>query len=138
MEANQTRADYIQRVQHCQSLIASGDIYQANLSHRFSIDLNQSTGQPTQETGQALYDRLRHVNPSPFSALLATDQFTLVSSSPERLIQLQGNRASTRPIAGTRPRGRTAPEDQQFTADLLRNKKERAEHLMLVDLARND
>ncbi|MCH7615660.1 MAG: anthranilate synthase component I family protein [Nitrospinae bacterium] len=138
IEPNQTRADYIQRVQHCQSLIASGDIYQANLSHRFSIDLDQSTGQSTHEAGQVLYGRLRHVNPSPFSALLATDRFTLVSSSPERLIQLRGNRASTRPIAGTRPRGRTVPEDQQFTADLLRNKKERAEHLMLVDLARND
>ena len=138
IEANQTRSDYIQRVQHCQSLIRSGDIYQANLSHRFSIDLALCTGQSTQEAGQALYKRLRRVNPSPFSALLVTDQLTLVSSSPERLIQLRGNRASTRPIAGTRPRGRTVHEDQQFTADLLLNTKERAEHLMLVDLARND
>ncbi len=138
IEANQTQADYVRRVQHCQSLIGSGDIYQANVSHRFSIDLDQSTGQSTQETGQALYERLRRVNPSPFSAFLATDRLTLVSSSPERLIQLQGRRASTRPIAGTRPRGRTAPEDHQFTADLRMDNKERAEHLMLVDLARND
>jgi anthranilate/para-aminobenzoate synthase component I len=138
IEANQTRADYVQRVEHCQALIGAGDIYQANLSHRFSIDLDQSTGQSTQEAGQALYKKLRVVNPSPFSALLATDRLTLVSSSPERLIELRGNRASTRPIAGTRPRGQTAPEDQQLTADLLANKKERAEHLMLVDLARND
>jgi para-aminobenzoate synthetase component I len=138
IDANQTRASYVERVQHCQEFISAGDIYQANISHRFSIDLDQSTGQSTQEAGQALYAKLRQVNPSPFSALLVTDRLSLVSSSPERLIELHGNRASTRPIAGTRPRGRTAPEDQQFTADLLRNKKERAEHLMLVDLARND
>lgn len=138
IEANQTRSDYVQRVEQCQELIGSGDIYQANLSHRFAIDLDQSTGQTTQEAGRALYKKLREVNPSPFSALLATDRLTLVSSSPERLVELRGNRASTRPIAGTRPRGRTAPEDQRLTADLLANKKERAEHLMLVDLARND
>ena len=70
--------------------------------------------------------------------LLVTERLALVSSSPERLVQLRDNRASTRPIAGTRPRGLTAPEDRQFIADLLKNKKERAEHLMLVDLARND
>ncbi|MDA0738447.1 MAG: aminodeoxychorismate synthase component I [Nitrospirae bacterium] len=138
IEANQTRSDYVQRVEQCQELIGAGDIYQANLSHRFAIDLDQSTGQSTQEAGQALYKKLREVNPSPFSALLATDRLTLVSSSPERLVELRGNRASTRPIAGTRPRGRTAQEDQQLTADLLANKKERAEHLMLVDLGRND
>lgn len=138
IEAHQTREEYMHRVQHGQELIGSGDIYQANLSHRFSIDLDQSKRQLPQETGQALYNRLREVNPSPFSALLITDRLTLVSSSPERLVQLRGSHASTRPIAGTRPRGRTAPEDQQYTADLLRNKKERAEHLMLVDLARND
>ena len=137
-EANQTRADYVERVQHCQALISSGDIYQANLSHRFSINLDQSAGQSTQETGQALYSRLRQVNPSPFSALLVTERLALVSSSPERLVQLRDNRVSTRPIAGTRPRGLTAPEDRQFIADLIKNKKERAEHLMLVDLARND
>ena len=137
-EANQARADYVGRVQQCQALIGSGDIYQANLSHRFSISLDQSTGQSIQETGQALYSRLRQVNPSPFSALLVTERLALVSSSPERLVQLRDNRASTRPIAGTRPRGLTAPEDRQFIADLLKNKKERAEHLMLVDLARND
>jgi len=138
IEADQTRADYVQRVQQCQSFISAGDIYQANLSHRFSIDLDLTARQPTEDTGQALYARLRQVNPSPFSALLVTNQLTLVSSSPERLIQLRGSRASTRPIAGTRPRGRTAPEDQRLTADLLANHKERAEHLMLVDLARND
>ncbi len=138
IEANQTRSDYIQRVKQCQALIGSGDIYQANISHRFSIDLDQSTGQSTQEAGQALYKKLREVNPSPFSALLVTNRMTLVSSSPERLIELRGHRASSRPIAGTRPRGRTIPEDQELTADLLANTKERAEHLMLVDLARND
>ncbi|MDT7043241.1 anthranilate synthase component I family protein [Candidatus Nitronereus thalassa] len=138
IHANQSRADYVQRVLQCQEYIGAGDIYQANISHRFSIDLDQSTGQSTQEAGHALYAKLRKVNPSPFSALLTTDRLTLVSSSPERLIELRGNQATTRPIAGTRPRGRSSFEDQQFSADLLANKKERAEHLMLVDLARND
>jgi len=85
-----------------------------------------------------LYRKLRAVNPSPFSGLLHFDDLSLVSSSPERLVRLHGRRADTRPIAGTRPRGRDPVDDHRLVDDLLGNAKERAEHLMLVDLERND
>lgn len=81
---------------------------------------------------------MREVNPSPFAGLLAFDNMTLVSSSPERLVRLDGRRVDTRPIAGTRPRGETPAEDRRLAEDLITNPKERAEHLMLVDLERND
>jgi anthranilate/para-aminobenzoate synthase component I len=88
--------------------------------------------------GPALYARLRTVNPSPFSALFECNDLCLVSSSPERLVRLNGRLADTRPIAGTRPRGWSLPEDRRLAEELLTNQKERAEHLMLVDLERND
>jgi anthranilate/para-aminobenzoate synthase component I len=81
---------------------------------------------------------LRDINPSPFAALLEFPDVTLVGCSPERLVRLRGSDVDTRPIAGTRPRGATADEDEQLAEDLLLNDKERAEHLMLVDLERND
>jgi anthranilate/para-aminobenzoate synthase component I len=130
----QSRRDYIERVRQCQEYIRSGDIYQANLSHRFNLDLQH----PGTEFGAALYGRLRRINPSPFSALLVFDDLTVVSSSPERLVCLDGRRAQTRPIAGTRGRGCTQSDDQRLADELLGNSKERAEHLMLVDLERND
>jgi len=132
---DQSRASYMERVRRCQEFIAAGDIYQANLSHRFTIDMKAPSPQPL---APSLYARLRTVNPSPFAALLAFDAMTLVCSSPERLIRLQGRRAETRPLAGTRPRGRTPAEDERLAEELLGNTKERAEHLMLVDLERND
>lgn len=85
-----------------------------------------------------LYGRLRRVNPSPFSALLDLGDLTLISCSPERLVQLQGRRVDSRPIAGTRPRGAHMQEDRRLAEELLTNPKERAEHIMLVDLERND
>jgi aminodeoxychorismate synthase component I len=130
IQPDQSRASYMERVRRCQEFIAAGDIYQANLSHRFTIDMTPPS--------PSLYARLRAVNPSPFAALLEFDAMTLVCSSPERLIRLQGRRAETRPLAGTRPRGRTAAEDARLADELLGNTKERAEHLMLVDLERND
>jgi para-aminobenzoate synthetase component 1 len=130
----QSRREYIERVQHCQEYIHAGDIYQANLSHRFTLDLQH----PAPDFGAALYGRLRTINPAPFSALLAFDDVTIVSSSPERLVCLDGRRVQTRPIAGTRARGGTHPDDQRLAEELLGNSKERAEHLMLVDLERND
>jgi aminodeoxychorismate synthase component I len=139
---DQSRASYMERVRQCQEYIAAGDIYQANLSHRFTVipspQPSPQRGEGTAMFGPALYARLRQVNPSPFAALLEFDAMTLVSSSPERLIRLQGSRAETRPLAGTRPRGRTAAEDARLADELLGNTKERAEHLMLVDLERND
>jgi aminodeoxychorismate synthase component I len=132
----QSRAEYMARVGQVQDYIRTGDIYQANLSHRFTIDLPQ--GRTATEQGASLYRRLRQVNPSPFAGLLAFDDLCLVSSSPERLVRLHGRQADTRPIAGTRPRGATLAEDRRLAEELLTNQKERAEHLMLVDLARND
>ncbi len=138
----QTRDGYIEKVEQCQEYIAAGDLYQVNLSHRFTIDFADLSPKKTQglggDWGRILYGRLRRVNPSPFSALLMFDDVTLVSSSPERLVRLQGRQVGTRPIAGTRPRGASQEEDRRLVEDLLSNEKERAEHLMLVDLERND
>jgi anthranilate/para-aminobenzoate synthase component I len=140
VKPEQSRSDYVQRARQVQEFIRSGDIYQANLSHRLTID--RDPGWPLEHfrehAGEALYSRVREVNPSPFAGLLAFDNLTLVSSSPERLVRLDGRRVDTRPIAGTRPRGTTPTEDRRLAEDLITNPKERAEHLMLVDLERND
>lgn len=135
---DQPRVAYVERVRQCQDYIRAGDIYQANLSHRFTIETGECPGHPSRSLAETLYERLRTVNPSPFSGLLTCDDLCLVSSSPERLVRLQGRRADTRPIAGTRPRGRDPAEDRRLAEDLITNAKERAEHLMLVDLERND
>ena len=136
----QTQAAYMHRVRRCQDYIAAGDIYQANLSHRFTVDVDgmSQSSRDRLFDAQELYGRLRRVNPSPFSGLLHFDDVTLVSCSPERLVCLHGRQADTRPIAGTRPRGRDEIDDRRLVRDLLSNEKERAEHLMLVDLERND
>ena len=137
---NQTREAYLDRVLRCQEYIAAGDIYQANLSHRFTLQppsaYNDGTDRQLYE--QELYQRLQAVNPSPFSGLIHFDDVTLISSSPERLVRLHDRQADTRPIAGTRPRGFDARDDQRLIGELLASEKERAEHLMLVDLERND
>lgn len=137
---NQTRDAYLDQVRRCQKYIAAGDIYQANLSHRFTLqppgDYNDGADRLPYE--QELYRRLQAVNPSPFSGLMHFDDVTLISSSPERLVRLHNRQADTRPIAGTRPRGLDVPDDQRLVIELLANEKERAEHLMLVDLERND
>ncbi|WP_448532768.1 anthranilate synthase component I [Parathermosynechococcus lividus] len=110
--------------------IRAGDIFQANLSARFSY---HGTVNPWQQ-----YLRLQQINPSPFASYWQTPWGYIVSCSPERLVHFQGERVQTRPIAGTRPRGHTATGDRAQAADLLSNTKERAEHIMLVDLERND
>jgi len=81
---------------------------------------------------------LRSTNPSPFAAILRHEDFALLSSSPERLVQVRGGAVSTRPIAGTRPRGASIEDDEALIRSLLDNEKERAEHVMLIDLERND
>lgn len=133
----QHRSSYMQNVQRCQEYIASGDIYQANLSHRFRVSCKALTRGELQ-ADLSTYRRLRALNPSPFAGILRFEAVRLVSSSPERLVRLDGLRADTRPIAGTRPRGKTVVVDQQLVTELHANKKERAEHIMLVDLERND
>jgi para-aminobenzoate synthetase component I len=110
--------------------IRAGDIFQANLSLRFST-------QGTLDSWQ-LYQTLQHINPSPFSSYWQTPWGAIVSCSPERLVKRQWRKAETRPIAGTRSRGSTQSQDQQLAQEFLGNTKENAEHIMLVDLERND
>ncbi len=112
--------------------IAAGDVYQTNLSREWQ-------GRATLPVDPvSIYRRLRATNPSPFAALLRYGDFALLSSSPERLVSIRGNMVSTRPIAGTRPRGATPERDAALVRSLLDNEKERAEHVMLIDLERND
>jgi anthranilate synthase component 1 len=110
--------------------IAAGDIFQVVLSQRFQAAFPR----PAVE----LYRALRRVNPSPFLFFLDFDKFALVGSSPEILVRVRKGEITIRPIAGTRPRGSTPEEDAALAADLLADPKERAEHLMLLDLGRND
>lgn len=138
IQSQQSREDYVQHVQHCQELIAAGDIYQANLSHRFRVDKLAGLSSEHFTQGTCWYQQIRRVNPSPFSALMMLEDCTIVSNSPERLVRLDSQRADIRPIAGTRPRGSTISEDRRLIEELLASPKERAEHVMLVDLARND
>ncbi len=126
-----TKERFLSMVSRCKDYIAAGDIYQANLSQRFSCDLG---GRDPLD----LYAALRSVNPSPFAAYAEFGDLTVVSSSPERLVRLRGRKADTRPIAGTRRRGRDFDETRALSAELLTNEKERAEHIMLLDLERND
>ena len=112
--------------------IAAGDIYQANLSRRWQALF------PGAPDPAALYAQLRRANPAPFAAWAQLPGLTLFSSSPERLVRVEHGRIETRPIAGTRPRSRVAGADGEEQASLLANPKERAEHVMLIDLERND
>ncbi|RMF25507.1 MAG: anthranilate synthase component I [Cyanobacteria bacterium J083] len=124
------RYSYEQSVKRAKEYIRAGDIFQANLSLRFNTTSKYDSW--------SIYRRLQQINPSPFASYWQTPWGELVSCSPERLVKLEKNRAETRPIAGTRPRGRNLLEEQKLAAELLTNDKERAEHIMLVDLARND
>lgn len=129
--SNMTKAGYMEMVKRCKEYISAGDIFQANLSQRFSIDIKSVD--PIE-----IYRILRGINPSPFAAYLVMDDIRIVSSSPERLVKLEGRRVETRPIAGTRPRGKDASEDVILREELITDQKERAEHIMLIDLERND
>lgn len=117
-------------VRRAKEYIQAGDVIQVVLSQRFS---GRSTVPPFD-----LYRALRKINPSPYLYFLRLGDEVLIGSSPEILVRLTGQQIDVRPIAGTRPRGQTREEDQAFEADLKRDPKERAEHLMLVDLGRND
>ncbi|MBB3114143.1 para-aminobenzoate synthetase component 1 [Paenibacillus phyllosphaerae] len=121
---------FMHAVERIQAYIAQGDVFQVNLSQRQSVN---STAAP-----EELYEWLRLVNPSPYMGLLKSPDFQLVSASPELLVELSDRKLATRPIAGTRRRGRTEEEDRQMAEELRTNEKERAEHIMLVDLERND
>ena len=124
------RARYVDGVRSLQASIRQGECFQAVLSQRFDL---AASGDPF-----ALYRVLRITNPSPHMFFFEADGLTLIGSSPERLVSVRDRRAETRPIAGTRPRGASPEEDERLALDLARDLKERAEHDMLVDLARND
>jgi len=112
--------------------IGRGDVYQANLSRPWQATLAPGA------TAADLYRALRQANPAPFAGMAQLEGFTVLSSSPERLLRIAGSVVSTRPIAGTRPRGLDATSDASLVKELRLNEKERAEHVMLVDLGRND
>ncbi len=125
-----SQADYETAVNQAKKYIQAGDIFQANLSLRFQAS--------TSASGWEIYEALQKINPSPFASYWQTPWGEVSSCSPERLVMLQNRQAETRPIAGTRSRGVTPEQDMQLAQDLLSNTKERAEHIMLVDLERND
>ena len=138
IQEGQSASAYRDRVRECQQFIANGDIYQANLSHRFQVEGITDGFSSQAQAGASLYRQLRRMNPSPHSAFLVLESDVIVCNSPERLVRLSEGYADMRPIAGTRPRGGETAEDRRLAEDLLSNAKERAEHLMLVDLVRND
>ena len=129
--SNLGRDGYIDRVARCKSYIAAGDIFQANLSHRFSMELEGVAP-------ENLYQTLRTINPSSYGGACITPEFAVLSTSPERLICVRNGIVQTRPIAGTRPWGFYPEENRRWKRELLSSAKERAEHVMLVDLERND
>jgi len=130
VKSNFARDEFESAVEKAKEYIFEGDIFQVVLSQRFSYGYS---GDPFN-----LYRALRQVNPSPYLFFLDFDQFRLIGSSPEVLVRVEDRKAELLPIAGTRPRGADAAEDGRYAEDLMADSKERAEHLMLVDLGRND
>ncbi len=130
VRARESRESFEAGVRTAKEHIASGDIYQVVLSQRFEAEL---TADPF-----TVYRALRSVNPSPYMFFLRMAGLSMIGASPEMLVRVEGRRVETHPIAGTRPRGRTPEEDTRLAEELKANEKERAEHVMLVDLGRND
>jgi len=130
LRSNFTPEEYIKAVARVREYIAAGDVFQVNLSQRFEADLTV----PPYE----LYRRLRKANPAPFASYLNFPEVTIVSASPERFLRVQDDLVETRPIKGTRPRGRDQLEDQSLAQELTHSIKDRAENVMIVDLERND
>ncbi|MGG0208639.1 anthranilate synthase component I [Bacillus mycoides] len=125
-----TEEGFMKAVERIQEYIGAGDVFQVNLSTRQERTL--------QTHPLEIYTSLREINPSPYMGYLEFGDFQIVSASPELLIKKQGKEVSTRPIAGTRSRGASEQEDEELAKELIENEKERAEHVMLVDLERND
>ncbi|MFA9455530.1 anthranilate synthase component I [Halalkalibacter sp. AB-rgal2] len=128
--SNYKRTDFLRDVEQIKEYIRAGDVFQAVLSQRFEMNVTSSA--------LNIYRVLRMINPSPYLFYLKFNTMEVVGSSPERLVQVQDGHVEIHPIAGTRKRGKTEEEDQALATDLLADEKERAEHYMLVDLARND
>jgi para-aminobenzoate synthetase component 1 len=130
VRSNFTKKDYMNTIKRAQRYIAAGDIYQANLSQRLTIEFR---GNPL-----SLYSNLRTISPSQFGAFLNYGDFQVISNSPERLLKVNNDIAETSPIKGTRPRGKTPKTDKALMRELRTSTKELAEHIMIVDLERND
>jgi anthranilate synthase component I len=130
VRSNMPKAQFTGAVKKAKSYIRAGDAFQIVVSQRFEA---QTSADPFE-----IYRALRVVNPSPYLYFLKLNDVSVVGSSPEMLVKVQGREATYRPLAGTRPRGRDEKEDREFEASLLADPKERAEHVMLVDLGRND
>ena len=123
---------YIDQVKKIKKYIKDGDVFQVNLSRKWQATLQKKV------SSADIYKRLSKTNPAPFFALAEFGEDAIISSSPERLVKVEGNRIDTRPIAGTRPRGTTSDSDRANLDELIDHPKERAEHIMLIDLERND
>jgi para-aminobenzoate synthetase component I len=130
LKANFSHQGYLEAVAKAREYIGAGDIFQVNLSQRFEVDIKI----PPYD----LYKRLRQINPAPFASYLNFEGVCIVGASPERFLKLRRDMVETRPIKGTKPRGRTPEEDRALATDLLASKKDRAENIMIVDLERND
>jgi len=130
LRANFTHDNYLKAVETAREYICAGDIFQVNLSQRFEADI---TILPYE-----LYKRLRKINPAPFANYFSFDGVSIVGASPERFLKVRGDWVETRPIKGTRPRGKTPREDNELAQSLLASVKDRAENVMIVDLERND
>jgi anthranilate synthase component 1 len=132
------RDEYIHAVEVAKDAIAAGEAIQVVLARRQSFDLPTDPATGERLDGIGLYRALRRVNPSPYLFFVRTPTFEVAGASPELLLQVEGDKLTTHPIAGTRPRGKDAREDELLAEQLQRDPKERAEHVMLVDLGRND
>jgi para-aminobenzoate synthetase component 1 len=130
LKANFSHEGYLAAVARAREYICAGDIFQVNLSQRFETDLPL----PPYE----LYRRLRKINPAPFANYFNFDETVIAGASPERFMKVTGDRVETRPIKGTKPRGKTPEEDRKLAESLLKSVKDRAENIMIVDLERND
>lgn len=130
ISSNFSRSAYLNAVERAKEYIRAGDIFQVNLSQRFMCS---QIAPPF-----AIYEKLRVINPAPFASFLSFPGFSIVSASPERFLRISGRRVQTRPIKGTRPRGRNHFEDEKLARELLESEKDRAELIMIVDLERND
>ena len=130
VKSNTSKNKFLSMVNKAKKYIKLGDIFQVVLSQRFEAKL---TKKPLE-----IYKKLRITNPSPFMFFFNFEDFQIIGASPEILVRLRDNKITVRPIAGTRPRGKTAAQDKYYEKDLLKDKKELSEHLMLLDLGRND
>ena len=130
LRSNFSKSGYIKTIKRAKQYIKKGDIYQVNLSQRFEADLKMAPPR--------LYAKLRSVSPAPFASYLGFEDVAILSSSPERFLLKRGEHIETRPIKGTRPRGKDKESDSLLESELKRSVKDNAEHIMIVDLERND